>query len=273
MGPKSLSGGAEESVEYETMEQDTASPSPKLSLIIPCYDEERRLPRTLARLQEYLDGRGQPYEILVVDDGSRDGTVAVAEAAAAANSRIRVLRYGQNQGKGYAVCFGAQHVTGDWVLFSDADLSTPIEELEKFLPHLESGCDVVIGSRALRESRLEIRQPWWRERAGRAMNLLIRQASGLKFSDTQCGFKLFTRRAADAIFPKLTVKRWVFDVEALVLAQKYGFVIQDVPVRWINSGESRVKVSHTFNVLRELIQIRWYWFRRHPVDRPATEPR
>jgi dolichyl-phosphate beta-glucosyltransferase len=237
---------------------------PQLSLIFPCYNEEERLPASLARVREYLAARGLTYEILVVDDGSADGTAGVAGAAAAGDPRVRVLRYTPNRGKGYAVAYGAARARGERVLFSDADLSTPIEELEKFLPLLEQGYDVVIGSRALAGSDLRVRQPWWRERAGRTMNLLIRRLSGLKFADTQCGFKLFSRRAAAEIFPNLTVGRWMFDVEALIVAHKLGYRAVEVPVTWINSGDSRVRLAHAPQTLRELVHIRRYWLRRRP---------
>jgi dolichyl-phosphate beta-glucosyltransferase len=252
------------------MEHTLPEPGPRLSLIIPCYDEERRLPATLARVQEYLEAAPYPYEILVVDDGSRDGTAAVAEAAGAMNPRVRLLAYDGNRGKGFAVKYGALRAAGEWVLFSDADLSTPIEELEKFLPRLEAGADVVIGSRALAQSRLEVRQPWWRERAGRCMNFLIRRLSGLSFPDTQCGFKLFSRRAAQDIFPSLLAEGWMFDVEALIIARKLGYRIEDVPVTWINSADSRVRPSQIFRILRELFLIRARWFRRQP-QRHAVE--
>src|SRR5262245_37704556 len=217
---------------------------PQLSLIFPCYNEERRLPASLQRVQEYLDASAYSYEILVVADGSQDGTAAVAAAAAERypEGQVRVLRYEENQGKGFAVAYGGRRARGEWVLFTDADLSTPIEELDRFLPYLEQGYDVVIGSRAAAGANLKVHQPWWRERIGRMMNRLIRAASGLGFSDTQCGFKLFSRRAARDIFPCLTVRRWMFDVEALVIARKLGYRVREVPVTWINSGDSRVKL-------------------------------
>jgi dolichyl-phosphate beta-glucosyltransferase len=245
------------------MERQNVEASPQLSLIVPCYNEESRLPASLARLREYLAGSGFTYELLIVDDGSADRTAALAEAAAAQDPCIRLLQYGENRGKGYAVAHGARSARGEWVLFSDADLSTPIEEIEKFLPLLDA-CDVVIASRALPESRLEVRQPWWRERAGRFMNRLIRGASGLDFPDTQCGFKLFSRRAAADIFPNLTVRGWMFDVEALIIAQKHGYRIKDVPVTWINSDQSRVKTTDIFRILRDLYRIRLYWLGREP---------
>jgi len=239
--------------------------APQLSVIMPCFNEARRLPASLARAREYLDGCGYSYELLIVDDGSSDGTADLAAAAVAADPRVEVHRYEENRGKGFAVAYGARRTRGQWVLFTDADLSTPLTELERLLPFLERGYDVVIGSRALKESRLEVRQPWWRERAGRLMNLLIRRLSGLRFADTQCGFKLFTQRAARDIFPNLTVRRWMFDVEALILARKLGYEVADVPITWINSGESRVKVSHLPNILRELLHIRLHWLRREPA--------
>jgi dolichyl-phosphate beta-glucosyltransferase len=242
----------------------------QLSIVIPCYNEATRLPRSLPVIQEYLRNSGLTYEILVVDDGSKDGTVAYVEAESAKDPSLRLLRYGQNHGKGFAVRYGMLRARGQWVLFTDADLSTPIGELDRFLPFLEKGYDVVIASRALPESRLEVHQPWYRERLGRLMNRLIRSVSGLKFSDTQCGFKLFTRRAAQDVFENVTVETWMFDVEALVIAMKLGCPIVDVPVTWINSDESRVSWTHTFRVFRELLHIRLHWFGRRPVRQSVT---
>jgi dolichyl-phosphate beta-glucosyltransferase len=243
---------------------DTPGDAPRLSVIIPCYNEETRLPRSLPVLKAYLDRQDYPYEVLVVDDGSADGTVRYVREAAREMPQLHLLEYGRNRGKGYAVSFGMRAARGEWVLFSDADLSTPIEELEKFLPYLSRGYDVVIGSRALPESNREIPQPWWRERLGRLMNVLIRKASGLKFVDTQCGFKLFTRQAARDIFLNVTVETWMFDVEVLVIAQKLGYRVVDVPVRWLNSDETRVKLSHTLRVFQELLHIRLHWLGRQP---------
>lgn len=246
-------------------------PHPQISVIFPCKDEERRLPASLRRVREYLQERGLTYEILVVDDGSRDATAAAAEAAAEGDPQVRVERYEPNRGKGYAVAYGAVRSRGDCVLFTDADLSTPIEELDRFLPLLGQGYDIVIGSRAMRESRLEIRQSWWRERVGRLVNRLVRLLSGLPYADTQCGFKLFSRRAAEDIFPHLTVRGWMFDVEVLVVARKLGYRVLEVPVRWLNSGESRVRASDAPRVLGELLRIQAYWLRRRPKRVPREE--
>jgi len=252
------------------MSSHPPSDVPQLSVVIPCYNEGTRFPRSLPVLREYLDRAGYTYEILAVDDGSSDGTAAFIENEAREMPQLRLLQYGRNRGKGYAVSYGVCQARGEWVLFSDADLSTPISELEKFLPYLDQGYDVVIGSRALADSNLEIRQPPWRERLGRIMNVLIRRASGLKFVDTQCGFKLFTRAAAQDIFPNVTVDTWMFDVEVLVIAQKLGYRVVDLPVTWLNSDESRVRPSHALRVMRELLHIRLHWLGRQPRRETET---
>ena len=199
-----------------------------------------------------MRSRALPYEVLIVDDGSTDATAQVAEAAASADRAVRLVRLRVNEGKGSASAVGARHATGSWILFSDADLSTPIDALEEFVPYLSQGYDIVIGSRALAASRLLVRQAWWRERVGRAMNAAIRNGARLPFRDTQCGFKLYSREAAQTIFPLLTTKRWLFDAEALLVAAELGYRVREVPVTWVNSGDSRVKLRHGWNILREL---------------------
>jgi dolichyl-phosphate beta-glucosyltransferase len=247
------------------MQPAASAVNPDLSVIFPCYNEERRLPASLARVREYLDAKGWSYEIIVVDDGSSDGTAQAVLEAAAGDPRVQLRRYEPNRGKGYAVAHGALRARGRWVLFTDADLSTPIEELEKFLPELDRGFDVVIASRARAGSQLKVRQSWLRERAGRAVNLLIRLVSGMDFPDTQCGFKLFTHAAAQDIFHNLTIYRWMFDVEALVIARKLGYRAADVPVVWINSDDSRVNWRRdALRTLWELFRIYTYWLRRQP---------
>lgn len=235
----------------------------RLSVIIPCYNEADRLPPTLEHLQRYFAGQGCDYELLVVDDGSTDGTVGVASTMAARDPRVRVLAYSPNRGKGYAVRFGVMHATGDRVLISDADLSIPIDELERLSVFLDQGYDVAIGSRAIAGAVLANRPPMYRVVAGRAFNLLIRSLGVRGIYDSQCGFKLYSRRAARDIFPLMTVDRWAFDVEALVLASLHGYRIREVPVTLYHSPNSRVSlIREASRTLSDLMRIRLTWTRR-----------
>lgn len=211
-----------------------------LSVVIPVYNEERRLGKTLARIGEYLSKQPYESEILVVDDGSADRTVAVAESAGL-GGRLRVIRHEVNRGKGAAVRTGMAAGRGRFALFSDADLSTPIEEIENFWPRFDAGCDVVIGSRGLPESRIEVHQNIIRETMGRTFNRLVRLLVVPGIHDTQCGFKMFSRRAVEAVFPRCELDGWAFDVEALALAQRLGLRVAEVPVRWVNSPDTRVR--------------------------------
>ncbi|MBI3910435.1 MAG: glycosyltransferase family 2 protein [Armatimonadetes bacterium] len=244
--------------------------APALTVIVPCYNEAERLPASLPQLLAYLEARGESFEVLVVDDGSTDGTREVA--AQVGGARVRVLSYTPNRGKGYAIRYAAARAMGQRVLFSDADLSTPIEELERLAAALDAGWDVAIGSRALAESHLAVPQPWWRERLGRTFNGVVRCLGVRGYRDTQCGFKLFTRRAARAIFPNLMIDRWTFDVEALVVAEKLGLRVKEVPVTWINSPQSRVRVLRdAFRTVADLLRIRVRWLLEDP-KRPLPEP-
>ncbi len=238
----------------------------QLSVIIPCYNEQARLADTLRRVTGYLNGRGLDYEILVVNDGSTDDTATVAEAAAADDSRIRVVGYRPNRGKGYAVRQGVACARGATVLCSDADLSTPIEELSRLAPYLDHGYDVVIGSRAIAGATLVVRQPWWREFLGRGFNKVVRLLALRGYQDTQCGFKLFSQRAAQDIFSNLVIDRWTFDVEALVVARKQGYCVKEVPVTWINSPQSKVSVLRDgARTIWDLLRIRLRWWGRRPA--------
>lgn len=242
---------------------------PKLSVVIPAYNEEQRLPATLERIAAYLDTQPWPYEIVVADDGSSDGTGNVVEAAAARNPSIRLLRYTPNHGKGYAVRYAMPRAAGQYLLMSDADLSTPIEEVHKLWARLEDGAEIAIGSRALRDSNLAVHQPLLREMIGRTFNLVVRILAVPGIADTQCGFKLFRREAALALFPQLTIDGWCFDVEALYLARRLGYRIDEVPVTWINSPNTKVNVLRDFRrTVSELLRIRSTWMFRDP--RPAA---
>lgn len=230
----------------------------ELSVIIPAYDEEARLGPTIGRVDAYLSGTGISYEVIVVDDGSRDRTREVVMEAARLMPNVRLLENGANRGKGYSVKSGFMNSVGRLVLFSDADLSTPIEELEKFLPEVKAGADIVIGSRALRESDIIKRQPIYRMLMGKTFNKLVRLLTVRGISDTQCGFKLFRRESCAALFGAQKVERFAFDVEILFLADKAGLIVRELPVRWINSPQSKVHIVRDSSMmLWDIIKVRW----------------
>jgi dolichyl-phosphate beta-glucosyltransferase len=232
---------------------------PALSVVVPALNEEDRLPCTLARIAAHLDRGGAPYEVLVVDDGSRDRTAARAEAAGAT-----VLRNEANRGKGYAVRRGMLAARGERRLMTDADLSTPIEELDHLAARMDDGHDVVIGSRALPGSRIEVHQPWYRENSGRFFNLFVRALAVPGITDTQCGFKLFSAAAARDVFSAARLDGFSFDVEALFLARKKGYRIAEVPVLWRNDAASRVSLVRGFLAFPDLLRIRAYaWTGRY----------
>jgi dolichyl-phosphate beta-glucosyltransferase len=230
-----------------------------ISIVIPAYNEERRLPATLGAILDYLgSGDWTRWEIVVVNDGSRDTTAAVAAEFAAAHPGVRVLENPGNRGKGYSVRHGMIEATGDWVLFTDSDLSAPIEELDKMIAAARGqGAAVAIGSRALDRSLIEAHQSLFREVAGRIFNLLMRATTGLPFADTQCGFKLFERAAAQAIFPRQRIERWGFDAEVLFIARHLGYKTIEVPVRWSHSEGTKVSMfSDSLNMFIDLLRIR-----------------
>jgi len=250
-----------------------------LSVVIPAYNEETRLPATLERVFEYLRGRAEEGEILVVNDGSRDSTAGLARqfAASRASPRvaIRVLENPGNRGKGYSVRHGILEARLDWTLFSDADLSSPIEECEKLFAAAEAGgCEVAIGSRALDRSLIGVHQSVLRENAGRIFNLFVRLATGLPFADTQCGFKLFRLRAAREIFGRLRLEGFGFDVESLYLARKLGFRAVEVPVRWNNAEGTKVRVlGDSLDMFLDLWRVRRYdWRGLYERPRAASPP-
>ena len=214
-----------------------------LSMIIPAYNEAVRIGTTLEQFTAYLVGQPWSWEIIVVDDGSEDDTSAVAETFARDwNDRVRVVRLDPNRGKGAAVRHGMLlEASGNLRFFSDADGSTPISCLDRFLPLLENGVDIVIGSRAHPESVIEVRQQFYREFMGRTYNLMARTLGLTRFRDTQCGFKGFTRRAAELCFSRQRLDNFAFDCEVLYIAALHGLEVREVPVRWINSPKSRVR--------------------------------
>mgnify|MGYP005842856589 CR=1 FL=1 len=228
-----------------------------LSIVIPAYNEERRLGPTLARIRQYLASQSYAAEVIVVDNASHDRTGDVARAAG-----VEVILE-PRRGKGAAVRTGMLAARGEYVLFSDADLSTPIEEVEKLLAALEAGHDIAIASRALRESNLAVRQPWYRELVGRVGNLLVRLVAVRGIADTQCGFKLFPRELARRLFGAQRLTGIAFDMEVLFLVQRLGLSIAEVPVTWVDSPDTRIhRVRDSLDALKDLARIRVNWWLR-----------
>jgi dolichyl-phosphate beta-glucosyltransferase len=223
-------------------------------VVIPAFNEENRLGPTLARVIEHLEGGGRPYELLVVDDGSTDATVEVARRA---GPQVEVVSLGRNRGKGAAVREGVMRSRGELVLMSDADLSTPIEELETLHRRVEQGADVVIASRSVLGSRLEERQPLYREMMGKVFNLLVQVMLLPGLWDTQCGFKLFRGEPGRRVFGRLVTEGYAFDVEALYLARCMGYTVVEQPVRWRNSPQTRVSaLRDSTRMFIEIVRIR-----------------
>lgn len=238
-----------------------------LSLIIPAYNEAKRLGSTLEQVLAYL--KAQPYgsEVIVVDDGSTDDTVGVAQASFAAHAgpvATRVLAQTANRGKGYAVRQGLLAATGTVALFSDADLSTPITELPQLLnPILAGEFDVVFGSRAVDRTLVGVHQPWLREQSGRFFNLVMQAVTGLPYVDTQCGFKAFRLNVSRPIVEGAVLDRFGFDVELLYLAHRAGLRLREQPVRWNDAAGSKVGLLSGLDGFRELYQLRRRAMRGH----------
>jgi dolichyl-phosphate beta-glucosyltransferase len=225
-------------------------------VVIPAYKEEKRLRVSLPRILEYLQGCDYAWEILVVDDGSPDRTSEAAKELLAGSPHT-VLRNEPNAGKGASIRRGMLESRGAHALFTDADLSTPIEDVERMWSEIEKGADVVFGSRTLPESELIVRQPFVREMGGRVFNVLVRMLVLGGFSDTQCGFKMFTRRAANIVFPLQKMDGFVFDVEILAIAKEAGLKLRDVPVRWEDSPVSTLNpITDGLKTYADLLKVR-----------------
>lgn len=233
---------------------------PDVSIVVPAFEEEDRLGSSLAKIASYLMESETSAEIIVVDDGSADKTAEVAESVLRNTPVIasKVIRYEQNRGKGFAVRTGLLAAAGEIALFSDADLSTPIEEMPKLIdPILTGDFDVTFGSRALDRSLIGTHQPWRREQGGKVMNLIIRTMSGLPFADTQCGFKAFRMSKFRPLLDVMTIDRFGFDIEFLFVANYHKLRLKEIPVRWNNVEGSKVNVIRdTRRMFTELGQIR-----------------
>ena len=242
------------------MEEDIQV-KPFLSLIIPVYNEESRLAFTLNTVGAYLSALGKSYEIIVVDDGSSDDTKKVLREQIARTNNLRIVSYEENCGKGYAVRQGVFASRGDYVMFSDVDLSAPIDELPKLLKAVENSYDVAIGSRAVKGSVITVHQPLYRELGGKGLNLVIRLLAVPGIHDTQCGFKLFRGDVAREIFAKCFLNGWSFDIEVLYLARRLGYSIAEIPVRWAHSEGSKLHpLTAGIRVIKDLIRLRLHHY-------------
>ena len=230
-----------------------------LSVVIPAYNEEKRISDTLMSIHNYLSSKGYGYEVIVVDDGSSDGTIrTVSESLLAREGNGRVLENGTNRGKGFSVRNGMKAAVGEYVLVSDADASTPINDIEKLLPSMEDGSyDIVIGSRDIKGANVCLHQPWYRELMGKVFNLMVRMLVLGGFHDTQCGFKLFRRSSITDVVSELKIDGFCYDVETLYLAKKNGLTIKEVGVAWENSIQSKVKLfDSSFSMFTDLLKIK-----------------
>jgi glycosyltransferase involved in cell wall biosynthesis len=230
---------------------------PQLSIVIPAYNESARIEAALERVMSCVAERGWDAEVLVVDDGSKDDTSAIVERWMSQHPRLHLVQNPGNRGKGYSVRNGLLQAAGDIVMFTDADLSAPMEEAERLLAAIADGADVAIGSRWLDRTRQTIHQPLYRQFFGRCFNWITRSVMGLPFKDTQCGFKAFKRSAAQTIFRLQTIERWGFDPEILFIAQKLKYVVRVVPVTWGHDERSRMSyLKDGMKMLEDMARIR-----------------
>jgi glycosyltransferase involved in cell wall biosynthesis len=231
---------------------------PRYSIVIPAYNEAKRLGSTLERVLNYVTSQQWDAEVIVVNDGSRDATPELVREAAERCRFLRLIENPGNRGKGYSVRNGMLNATGELLLFSDADLSSPIEEASKLFTAIQNGADIAIGSRWIRPETQTKRQSPLRQVYGRAFNIALRILLGLKQKDTQCGFKAFTRNAALKIFPLQHIERWGFDPEILFLARRFAFRVDEVPVAWADVGGTRISpLRDGLRMIGEVLRIRW----------------
>jgi dolichyl-phosphate beta-glucosyltransferase len=235
--------------------------NPKYSIVIPAFNESARIPATLESVVSCIREREWDAEVIVVNDGSRDSTAALVREFARNAPEVRLVENPGNRGKGYSVRSGILQALGEIVMFTDSDLSAPIEEAERLFEAIAEGADIAIGSRWLEKNRQTHRQPLYRRFLGRCFNAVTRAVMGLPFADTQCGFKAFTRAAAQTVFQLQTIERWGFDPEILFIARKRGFRVIEVPVSWAHDERSRMSyLKDGMKMLEEIATIRWNAF-------------
>jgi dolichyl-phosphate beta-glucosyltransferase len=232
----------------------------RYSIVIPAYNESGRIVPTLNRVLSYVAEQGWDAELIIVNDGSRDDTAEIIRGYVAHNPMVWLIENPGNRGKGYSVRNGMLNARGEVLLFSDADLSSPIEEAPKLFQAIEAGADVAIGSRWLRSELQTERQPLHRQLFGRIFNLALRIVLGLKYKDTQCGFKAFTRQAAQSVFASQRIERWGFDPEVIFLAEKQGFRVAEVAVRWAHDEHGRINpLRDGLRMFLDALKVRWSW--------------
>ena len=233
---------------------------PTHSIVIPAYNESERLASSIPKVLQYIRERGLNAEIVVVNDGSRDTTAEVVRKFAASDASILLLENPGNRGKGYSIRNGMLHARAAVALFTDADLSSPITEADKLFAAIEEGADIAIGSRWLQRELQTERQPLLRQLFGRLFNIGLRLMLGLKYKDTQCGFKAFNRRAIETVFTRQQIERWGFDPELLFLADKFGLRTAEVPVEWAHDHRSKINpLRDGLKMGTEMLKIRWNW--------------
>lgn len=223
----------------------------KLSVVVPCYNEESRVQNGFNHYWSYLKKQKYPWELIFVDDGSRDKTLNLIKKKASGKDRVKIIHYSRNRGKGYAIIQGIKSAQGQFILFSDIDHSVPIDTIEKFYDYFNAGADVVIGSRRVEGAKILVRQKPLREFLGRGFTLLVRLAIDFKIRDATCGFKAFKKEAAGEIFKKLTVFDWAFDAEIIYLCKKLGYIVTQAPVSWSDVRGTKVNLKR--DILRSLI--------------------